>query len=99
MEGQKRDRLRWNDVAKQPAPQATLSSVEMPCRLAPVRPQRVSPSGDSKTQPTHGRPFSALHSPTTLSHVSLPRPSCATGRTMLFAPSAKTFIALRHIIR
>lgn len=96
---QKRDRLRWNDVAEQPAPQAILADGQTSCRLVPVRPQRISPSGESKTQPTHGRTCSANLTNRLYSFGLVARPVCQLARTMQPASSAKTFIALRHIIR
>lgn len=95
----KQDRLRWNDVAQQEAPQAIIDRTPSSCRLVPVRPQRISPSGDSKTQPTHGRTCSAFSPKSPYAIGSIALPSRHSAHAMLPVLSAKTFIVLRHIIR
>lgn len=93
------DRLRGNDIAQQERQHAVLNDAPMGYRLVPARPERVTPSGDTKTQPTHGRSLSALY---TLHNHTLASLACTRQRAVqavLCAPCAKTFIALRHIIR
>lgn len=98
-DGQRRDRLRCHDISEQHKPQAILADGQSSCRLVPVRPSRVTPTGDVKTQPTHGRAC-----PTGLAHhfssIAIPACPCRRfGRAVPQASGAKTFIVLRHIIR
>lgn len=97
--GQRKDRLRWNDVSQQEAPKATFSDTHSTVRLVPTRPQRITPSGEPKTPHGHGRTFSALYTHNHFfsgNHVVLR----ALARAVLpMASCGKTFIALRHIIR
>lgn len=93
------DRLRWNAITDQPSPMAVLTDSHAPLRLCPTRPQRVSPSGDPKTQPTHGRTQAALHSLHHHSFFCTAGVGRQSGLALLCARHAPTFLVLRHIIR
>lgn len=93
------DRLRWNDITQQEQPKAVLSDAPSAFRVVPTRPERVNSTTEAKTQPSHGRPLAALHSHHQHSFDILARPLFFRGLALLSAPCAKSFIALRHIIR
>lgn len=93
------DQLRWNAITDQETPVATLNDGTGSYRLCPVRSQRISPSAESKTPPTHGRPFAAIYQ-----NPLKPIVACRTFGAIAFgarpfASCSKSFIALRHILR
>lgn len=96
---QRKDRLRWNDVAQQETPQAVLNDSHSTMRIVPTRPQSITPLGNSKTQPTHGRTFSALYSHYQFFFGNCVAAYCLGGIVKPQYSCVKTFIALRHIIR
>lgn len=93
------DRLRGNDIAQQERQHAILSDAPVGYRLVPARPERVTPSGDTKTQPTHGRFLSAFYTFNTHPFYGRACSCMLLEQAARCASGAKTFIALRHIIR